>query len=89
MPKKLQKPGKNTSPKAEIQNISKEGIWIWVINQEFFLPFAEFPWFKKATIEQIYDLQFFHNKHLHWPTLDIDIEVASLKHPESYPLMYS
>lgn len=89
MPKKLQKPGKNTSFKAEVQNISQQGIWIWVINKEFFLPFTQFPWFKKATIEQIYNLELFHGKHLHWPTLDIDIDLESLKHPEAYPLMYS
>lgn len=86
---KLQNPGKSISAKAEIQNISREGIWIFVINQEYFLPFTDFPWFKRATIEQIYNLEFFHGKHLSWPALDVDIELDSLKHPESYPLKYS
>lgn len=74
---------------AEIQNISQQGIWILVNNQEFFMPFTEFPWFLKATIEQIYTLEFFNNKHLHWPDLDIDIDIASLKNPEVYPLKFS
>lgn len=89
MPKKLKKPGKSTSKIAEIQNISHEGIWILVNEQEFFMSFKEFPWFLKATIAQIYNLEFFHGKHLHWPSLDIDIDVESLKHLESYPLKYS
>jgi hypothetical protein len=75
--------------KAEIQNISNHGIWVLVNEQEFFMPFSEFPWFLKATIEQIYNVEFFHGKHLHWPALDIDIGVDALKNPELYPLKYS
>jgi hypothetical protein len=75
--------------KAEIQNISHHGIWILVNNEEFFMPFTNFPWFLKATIEQIYNLEFFNGHHLHWPLLDVDIELDALKHPELYPLKYS
>lgn len=89
MAKTSKKLGKSTSAKAEIQNISSQGIWIFVNGQEFYMPFEDFPWFLKATIEQIYNLQFFHGKHLHWPSLDIDIDLESLKYPEMYPLKYS
>lgn len=88
MPRKLKKPGRHIL-KAEIQNISNQGIWVLVNKKEFFMPFEEFPWFLKATIEQIYNLKLFHNKYLHWPALDIDIELESLKHPEMYPLKYT
>ena len=89
MLKKSKNPGKSISAKAEIQNISNQGIWVLVDEKEFFMPFAEFPWFLKATIEQIYNLEFFHGKHLHWPALDIDIDLESLKHIDLYPLKYS
>jgi hypothetical protein len=89
MPKKSKVLGKNTSASAEIQNISNQGIWILINGQEFFMPFKKFPWFLNATIQQIYNLEFFHGKHLHWPSLDVDIEVESLKHPDAYPLKYS
>jgi uncharacterized protein DUF2442 len=89
MLKKLKKPGKNISVKAEIQNISNQGIWILVNDQEFFMPFSEFPWFLKATINEIYNLKVFHGRHLHWPELDIDIELETLKNPSAYPLKYS
>lgn len=89
MPKKSKKLGKNTSALAEIQNISNKGIWILINDQEFFMPFKEFPWFLTATIEQIYNLEFFHGNHLHWPSLDVDIELESLKHLDAYPLKYS
>ena len=88
MPKKLQKPGKVILINVEIQNISQKGIWILVNDQEFFLPFIKYPWFQKATIEQIYNLQFLHEKHLHWPALDVDIDIESLKYPDAYPLKY-
>jgi hypothetical protein len=87
MLKKSKKPGKRTSV-AEIQSISKQGIWIFIVNQEFFLPFTQYPWFRKATVDQIYNVKFHHKKHLHWPTLDVDIDLESLKSPEAYPLIY-
>ncbi len=80
---------KKPSNKAEILNISRNGMWILIGDKEFFMPFSEFPWFLKATIEQIYDVELFYGYHLHWPYLDIDIEMASLKNPELYPLKSS
>lgn len=75
--------------KAEIQSITHHGIWVLVNDQEYFMPHSEFPWFLKATIDQIFNLELFHGNHLHWPALDIDISLDSIKHPESYPLKYS
>lgn len=85
MKKKSKKLGKAISV-AEIQGISKQGLWIFVRDQEFFLPFDEYPWFAKATINQIYDFKLYHKKHLHWPSLDVDLDVDALKCPEAYPL---
>lgn len=91
--KKSNKAGENTlkstSEKAEIQNISQHGMWVLVGEQEFFMPFVEFPWFMQATIAQIYNLQFFHGHHLHWPDLDVDIDVDALQNPHKYPLKAS
>ena len=89
MSKISKKLGKNTSDAIEIKNISNQGIWIFVHEKEVFIPFSEFPWFLKATVQQIYNLEFFHGKHLHWPDLDVDIDLESLKSPELYPLKYS
>jgi len=88
MPKKSNKAGKNISSKAEVQNISDQGIWIFVHDKEFFLSFTEFPWFLKATIEQIYNLEYSGNKHLYWPALDIDIDLDSIVNLGQYPLKY-
>ncbi len=89
MQKKLKNPGKSTSEKAEVQNISNHGIWVLVKDHEYFMPFEIFPWFLKATVKQIYNLKFFHGHRLHWPDLDVDIELESLQYPDAYPLKYS
>ena len=79
-------PGKATS-KVEIQNISKFGIWLYVSGQEFFLPYERHPWFKDATVAEISNIEFLFGHHLHWPDLDVDLDLDSLKHPEKYPLI--
>ena len=85
MKKKSKKLGKAISV-AEIQGISKQGLWIFVKDQEYFLPFDEYPWFAKATINQIYDFKLYHENHLHWASLDVDLNIDALKYPEAYPL---
>lgn len=85
MKKKYKKLGKTTSV-AEVQGISKQGFWIFVKDREFFLSFDEYPWFANATINQIYDFKLYHEKHLHWPALNVDLDIDALKFPEAYPL---
>jgi len=71
-----------------VQNISKNGIWIFVKDREYFLPYKEYPWFKDAKVSEIHNVKMFHESHLHWPDLDVDLELESLQHPEKYPLIY-
>lgn len=78
---------KNTS-EVEVQNISNNGIWLYVNGNEFFLSYKEYPWFKEAKVKEIYNLELLHDKHLHWSDLDIDLEIDSLYNPERYPLVY-
>lgn len=44
--------GKDTSG-AEVTNISKHGFWLLVADEELFVPFKEFPWFKEASVSEI------------------------------------
>jgi len=84
---KLQKLGKNTSD-FEILNISKKGIWLYVSEKEYFMPYEEYPWFKEAKVAEIYNLELPSEGHLYWPDLDVDLEVETLENPEKYPLIY-
>jgi hypothetical protein len=84
---KLKKHGKSTS-KTEVVGVTQHGLWIYVNSQEFFLPFTEYPWFKKASLSDLLDLKLIHNHHLRWENLDIDLELESLNNLEKYKLKY-
>jgi hypothetical protein len=78
-------PGSITSV-AEVTHISKNGFWILLGDEELLVPFEHFPWFKKATVEQISDVNWPTPDHLHWPSLDIDLSVPSIRQPQDFPL---
>jgi len=83
---KLKKRGKNIS-KVEILNISRFGLWVYINTNEHFLSYADFPWFKDATLSQIQNVQLLHGFHLYWPDLDVDLHVDSLINTEKYSLI--
>lgn len=74
---------------VEVTDISPHGLWLFVERREYLLPFDKFPWFKDARLSEILDVQLLHGFHLHWPRLDVDLELASLADPERFPLVYS
>ncbi len=73
---------------VEVTNISTHGFWILLDDREIFLPFEHFPWFREASVKQITEVTLPLPGHLHWPELDVDLEVESILHPERYPLVY-
>jgi hypothetical protein len=79
-------PGSATSG-AEITNISPHGFWMLVDGRELFLPFAEFPWFREASVGAICEVARPRPEHFHWPALDVDLTLESILHPERYPLV--
>jgi hypothetical protein len=80
-------PGANTF-QVEISNIDCHGLWLLIKDKEYFLPYVDFPWFRKATLDQIMHVELLHGDHLHWPDLDVDLCLESLAQPESFPLIY-
>jgi hypothetical protein len=80
-------PGTSIS-NSEVTNIEQLGFWVLVDEREFFVPFAEYPVFQGASIQQIFHLQRISPTQLHWPDLDADIEIEALEQPEHYPLVY-
>jgi hypothetical protein len=73
---------------AEVANIDRHGFWVLVNGREYFLPFADFPWFRRATLDQILHVEQESERHLRWPELDVDLDLDSIENPESYPLVY-
>lgn len=72
---------------VEVTHISTHCLWLLLGDEELAVPFLEFPWFKKATIEQIFDVQWPTEDHLYWPQLDIDLSVESIRKPDNFPLV--
>ena len=79
-------PGSSTL-EAEVTNISAHGFWLLLGDEELPVPYAQFPWFKQATVEQLVAVEQPTDNHLYWPLLDIDLSVESLRNPEAFPLM--
>jgi hypothetical protein len=81
-------PGILTS-NVEVTNVSQHGFWILLENEELFLSYANFPWFRKATIEQLLCIEHPSENHLYWPQLDVDLSVDSIRNPDAFPLIAS
>lgn len=79
-------PGKNTS-EVEVTNVSSHGIWMLIHDQEVFLSYDQFPWFRESPLRQILNVELPSPSHLYWPELDVDLELDSILHPENYPLV--
>lgn len=78
--------GRSTSP-VEVTNVSAHGFWLFIGDEELFVPFSEFPWFRDASIGEITRVELPSTHHLYWPDLDVDLAVESIRHPERYPLV--
>jgi hypothetical protein len=84
---KSQTRGTSTS-EVELLNINVHGFWLYVKGKEYFLSYEAFPWFRDAKLSQLFEVELLHQYHLHWPQLDIDLDIASLEAPDRYPLIY-
>jgi hypothetical protein len=75
-------------PTVIVTNISNVGFWLLVDNQEYFVPFDDYPGFRQASIAQIFGVEQLSPDQFNWPDLDIDIELDALCHPDQYPLVW-
>lgn len=83
----LELPGIVTSV-SEVTDITALGFWLWVDDQEYFVPFDDYPVFLDATVAQIYAVERLGPEQFYWPALDADIELAALETPGHYPLQF-
>ncbi|MFM8269531.1 MAG: DUF2442 domain-containing protein [Pseudomonadota bacterium] len=82
-------PGESILPEVEVQNVSIEGIFVFVLGSEYFLSFDEYPWFRDASVGQICRVELIaEGTGIRWPDLDAELEIESLKSPEKYPLKF-
>ena len=73
---------------VSVENITPFGIWLFVKENEYFLSYKDYPYFKDQTLSSIQNVQLIHGYHLYWPDLDVDLEIDNLDNPEKYPLKF-
>jgi len=71
---------------VEVTHISSHGVWLLANGRELFLSYDDFPWFKKAAVGEILNVEQSSAGHFYWPDLDIDLSEHSIENPEKYPL---
>ena len=81
-------PGRTTLS-AEVTHINSRGLWLLVDDQEHFLAFRLFPWFRAAPIGAVMKVTRPSRTRLRWPDLDVDLALESIVCPEEYPLVSS
>ena len=54
---------------SEVTNIEPMGFWMLVDDREYFVPFADYPVFQGASLQQIFQMQRLSPTQLHWPDL--------------------
>jgi Protein of unknown function (DUF2442) len=77
----------SNSSAISVSLVSNQGFWLLAEDEELFLSYADFPWFKDATIAQITNIEHPSADHLYWPSLDIDLSVESVRDPSKFPLV--
>lgn len=75
----------STTSKVEVSNISTFGIWLLVKEQELFMPYEDFPWFKGKPNAAIHNVQQPSSGHFYWPDFDVDLTLTSIEDPERFP----
>ena len=76
--------GKSTS--VEVTNISGHGVWLLAGEQELFMSYEDFPWFKDVPVGKVLNVEEPKPGHFYWPDLDVDLTAEIIAHPERFPL---
>ena len=72
---------------VEITSISAHGVWLLVGNEELFLSFEDFAWFRDVPVGKILNVTEPTPGHFCWPDLDVDLGVETIRHPDRFPLL--
>ena len=79
-------PGPGTFP-VELGEVSVDSFVVNLGNEVLRVAYADFPWFRGVAIADLKNLERPSPDHLYWPSLDIDLAVESVRHPERFPLV--
>ena len=68
-------------------NISRNGLILWVKDREYYLPYDKFPWFKRAAVDDVFNVQLLGRERIRWDALDVDLSLSIIANPDKYPLV--
>ena len=78
-------PGRDTST-LEVTHISSHGIWLFAHNEELFMSYEDFPWFKDQPVKAILNVEQLSKDHYYWPAIDVDLTKEIIENPDKFPL---
>jgi hypothetical protein len=81
-----EQPGPGTST-PEVTNLTRDQFTLRVDGVEIVVRFDDFPWFRHAEPEKIRSVSKPGPNHLRWESLDVDLTIDALRHPDRYPLV--
>jgi len=67
--------------------VTQNGLWLLLGDEELLLSYELFPWFRNATVGQIFQVERPSENHLYWPELDVDLSIESIRNPSAFPLV--
>lgn len=80
-------PHGNATSQVEVCDLGPDGFTLRIGSETIAVPFADFPWFRGASHEDLRAVSRPQPHHLRWNALDVDLTLDSLRHPERYPLI--
>ena len=75
-----------STSEVEVTGHSAHGVWLLAGEEEIFLSYENFPWFKDASVREILNMQEPTPGHFYWPDLDVGLGVVTIRHPDRFPL---
>ena len=75
-----------STSEVEVTGISAHGVWLLAGEEEIFLSYEDFPWFKDGSVREILNVQEPTPGHFYWPDLDLDLGMETIRHPDRFPL---
>jgi hypothetical protein len=76
----------NSTSTVEITHISSNGVWLLTHDEELFMSYDDFPWFKSQQIKSVINVEEQSPGHFYWPDIDVDLTLETIRHPERFPL---
>ncbi len=70
---------------AELKRVTSHGFALQLGHEELRLPFKRFPWFRRATVDQLSEVEWHASGHLYWPTLAVELSVDFIREAAAQP----